>query len=247
MIKVPTPFIPVSPGNDVNRKHIFEMLQTKQSHETIIVKSVKPLKTLSSAVLNSGFSWSKYFINRHVDRNYNSDDPVSEMKQYLKSIDVDATYTVAMMTAAKLEDASYKSIETDQFSIYLVVTAGLSNAVDVARAYMRKDLPKLPNTINTWIFIDGNLSDAAFVQAVMTATEAKVRAVQENKIFDPETNTLASGTSTDSTLVASTQTGCSIEYAGTITPLGKLIGRYVFNATDEAIKRFKQRVGFDIQ
>lgn len=240
---VPTPLITVSPRRYPIDDPIFSLLKTKQSPETIIVESIKPLKTLSSAVMNSGFSWSKFFVNRHVDRNYNCDDPFSEMKEYLHKIGIDTTHTVAMMTAAKLEDAVYKSEEMDDFSIYVVVTAGLTNAVDVSRAYLRTDLIRTPNTINTWIFIDGNLPDAAFVQAVMTATEAKVRAVQENQIIDPETNTLATGTSTDSLLVAATQTGHFLEYAGTITPLGKVIGQTVFNATNEAIQKYLNRIG----
>lgn len=239
---VPTPLLTVFPSIVDNRSQIFEMLKTKESHETIIVESLKPLKTLSSAVVNSGMSWSKYFINRHVDKYYNCDDPALEMKTYLENIGVDPTYTVAMMTAAKLEDAAYKTFTIDQFSIYVVVTAGLSNAVDVANAFSRNDLIDTPSTINTWVFIDGNLTDAAFVQAMMTATEAKVRAVQENQIYDPITNTPASGTSTDSLLIASTQTGTFLEYAGTITPLGKAIGQLVFSATNEAIERYKIRI-----
>lgn len=240
---VPTPLITLSPSKDTERENIFSMLKTKQSSETIIVESLSPLKTLSSAVINSGFSWSKFFVNRHVDMNYNVDDPVTELKDYLSTIAIDSTYTVAMMTAARLEDAVFKVIELEQFSLYVAVTAGVSNAVDVSKAYMRTDFVYTPGTINTWIFIDGNLPDSAFVQAMMTATEAKVRAIHENNILDPETKTPATGTSTDSILIASTQTGCFLEYAGTITPLGKVIGQAVFSATNEAIQNYLRRIG----
>lgn len=239
---VPTPLITLSPSKDAEHDHIFSMLKTKQSNETIIVESSKPLKTLSSAVINSGFSWSKFFVNRHVDKNYNVDEPESELRDYLTTLGFDPTYAVAMMTAARLEDAVCKTIKMEQFSLYVVVTAGVSNAVDISKAYLRTDFVYTPGTINTWVFIDGNLPDSAFVQAMMTATEAKVRAIHENNILDPETNTLATGTSTDSLLIASTQTGYFHEYAGTITSLGKAIGHAVFDATNEAIQNYLRRI-----
>ncbi|NSL50481.1 adenosylcobinamide amidohydrolase [Calidifontibacillus erzurumensis] len=240
---VPTPLITLTPAMEWNEASVFPMLKTVQTEEAIIVEAEKPLKTLSSAVLNSGFNWSKYFINRHVDKHYNCDDPEQDMKMYLEKIGYNSAYTVGMMTAAKLNDASMKRVQTEQFSLFVIVTAGMSNAVDVSKAYLRTDLVRTPGTINTWIFIDGKLSDAAFVQAMMTATEAKVKAVAENQILDPETNTIASGTSTDSLLIAATQTGSFIEYAGTITQIGKAIGQMVFEATFEAIKRYKERNG----
>ena len=33
-----------------------------------------------------------------------------------------------------------------------------------------------PGTINTWIFVNGELTEEAFIQSIMTATEAKVKA-----------------------------------------------------------------------
>ena len=42
--------------------------------------------------------------------------------------------------------------------------------------------------------------------------------------MDPRTDTIATGTSTDSILVAATQQGSYIPYAGPITEIGKKIG-----------------------
>lgn len=81
------------------------------------------------------------------------------------------------------------------------------------------------------------------MQAVMTATEAKTKALYDEKIIDPETNTYATGTSTDCIAIAATQTGETFPYAGTITPLGKAIGRTVYEATKEALRRYQQRRG----
>lgn len=239
---VPTPLITFLPEDHNDKQNLFANIRTMKSEELIVVEAVQPLKTLSSAVVNSGFSWSKYFVNRHVDKNYYCDDPIADMNGYLQEKGFNPAYTVGMMTAAFLGDVVKKSITKNDISIHVIVTAGLSNAVDVSKAYLREDFLSRPSTINTWIFVDGILTDAAFVQAMMTATEAKVKAIHENGVLDPETNTIATGTSTDSLLIASTENGNVFEYAGSITPLGKAIGQLVFAATDEAIQNNKRRM-----
>ena len=55
----------------------------------------------------------------------------------------------------------------------------------------------------------------------MTATEAKVKVLQDLEVKDPNTGTIATGTSTDSILIAATQKGEHFEFAGTITPSRK--------------------------
>ncbi|MFP3423151.1 adenosylcobinamide amidohydrolase, partial [Bacillus sp. SIMBA_161] len=52
--------------------------------------------------------------------------------------------------------------------------------------------------------------------------------------------TIATGTSTDSCLVAATQQGETLPYAGPITEVGKLIGTGVFECTVEAIRLYRE-------
>jgi iron complex transport system ATP-binding protein len=60
--------------------------------------------------------------------------------------------------------------------------------------------------------------------------------------MDKVTNTCATGTSTDSILIAATQRGAKLQYAGTITPLGKLISRGVYDCTVEALTNNRKRI-----
>ena len=55
-----------------------------------------------------------------------------------------------------------------------------------------------PGTINLWVFIEGNLTDEAFIEALVTSTEAKVKALLDEGITDPRTGGSATGTPTDS-------------------------------------------------
>lgn len=145
-----------------------------------------------------------------------------------------------MMTAAKVTDASTVFVEKEDFTVLVVVTAGTGNAVDVVHNH-RHMQEAVPGTINTWVFIDGHLSEQAFAQSLMTATEAKVKAVMDMNIKDPLSGTTATGTSTDSALIAGTQQGTVLEYGGTISSLGRAVGPAVYKASKEAIARYLDR------
>jgi iron complex transport system ATP-binding protein len=225
----------------VDDKNILQNLKITQSSELIIVESPVLLKTLSSAIIGAGFNWVRTFVNRHVDKEYNYDDAQAEFKAYLLEKNIGSSETVGMMTAAKLEDVSFIHKNEREFSVFVVVTAGLSNAVDVSRSYYQVEQQSKIGTINTWIFIEGNLTEAAFVQGMMTATEAKVKALQDEEVRDQVMKTIATGTSTDSMMIAGTQTGTEFNYAGTITSLGKTIGLAVYEATLDAIRSNRKR------
>ena len=62
---------------------------------------------------------------------------------------------------------------------------------------------------------------------------------------DPRTGTIATGTSTDSVLIAATQKGRHIPYAGPITEIGKKIGLGVYECTVEAIQIYKKAKGWE--
>ncbi len=51
---------------------------------------------------------------------------------------------------------------------------------------------------------------------------------------------MATGTPTDSLLIAATQQGEYMQYGGPITEVGKVIGRGVFEATVEAIQIYRR-------
>jgi iron complex transport system ATP-binding protein len=212
------------------------------SKNQIILQSSRPLKTISSGVTNAGTGWYKTFVNRHVSKNYNSDNHHEEMQDYLQQIGAKREETVGMMTAVQLEDVCWGFYEEETFSVFIVVTAGVGNAVDASMSD-RHSFDHSAGTINIWVFINGRVSEAASIQGIMTATEAKVKALAAHNVKDPVTGSGATGTSTDSILIASTEEGVLLEYAGTITPLGKRISKGVYECTIHAISKYKKRVG----
>lgn len=217
---------------DVTRLHI--------SEEIIELTTQIPLRTMSSGVIGSGTGWHQTFVNRHVHKEYNCSDHRSEMAAFLKSKGFEPSETVGMMTAVVLDDVVYKEFTDEGFSIFVVVTAGVGNAIDASRSE-EHSFETTPGTINTWIFVNGELTEEAFIQSIMTATEAKVKALNDLQVIDEVTGTIATGTSTDSILIAATQTGAVLDFAGTITPLGKLISKAVYQCTTESIRKSTKR------
>lgn len=204
--------------------------------QMIIFDSPVPLKTVSSAVIGSEIGWYQTFVNRHVDKSYHCDDHKREMTDFLIENQFHLDETVGMMTAVDLQHVTFGEWETEQSSIVVVVTAGVGNAVDAAlgKVHVNKFTP---GTINTWVLINGNVTDEAFIQSIVTATEAKTKALREAQIMDQVTASLATGTSTDSILIAASQQGRPFEFGGPISELGALIGEGVFTCTKKALEK----------
>ena len=205
------------------------------TNESVILQSPFPLKILSSAVHNAGLGWYSNIVNRRVELDYNVKEVKEEYVQYLITKGFATTNTVGMMTAVDPKKAIIKQYNATFGEVLIMVTAGIGNAIDVSLAYKRERSIQI-GTINTWIVVNGKLSDEAFVQLMMTATEAKAKALFHEEVIDPITCTIATGTPTDSLLIAATQQGEMLPYGGTITEVGKIIGRGVFEATVEAIQ-----------
>lgn len=220
-----------------------EFVVTKEdfsiSPEYVVFNAKRPLKTISSAVHNAGTGWYRTFINRHVKGDYDCDDVKKEMAAYLEGKGFSLTDTVGMMTAVGTEHAEIGEYTGEFGKLLIAVTAGVGNAVDVSKAIDYERESSI-GTINTWVIVNGELAEEAFIQAMITATEAKVKALQTEAVKDPLTNTIATGTATDSLLVAATQQGAHMPYAGPITPIGKLIAYGVYECTVRAIRTYKK-------
>jgi iron complex transport system ATP-binding protein len=196
------------------------------------------LKCMSSGVSGAGIGWYADFVNRRVSPTYDHVDYAGDMRRFIQEHDLEPSRTVGMMTALDLSLAAHGRYEDGDKTVFVVVTAGTGNAIDVSTSYLHPSDPA-PGTINLWVFIEGNLTDEAFIEALVTSTEAKVKALLDEGITDPRTGGSATGTPTDSILIASTQNGEKDPFAGPVTKIGKLIGRGVHEVTRQAVQNYK--------
>jgi iron complex transport system substrate-binding protein len=141
---------------------------------------------------------------------------------------------VGLMTAAKMQNIAVSS----QKYVTVFATAGTSIAVTAGDKTDLRQNPfqaKRCGTINIAVLVDGNLTDSCMVDAVKTVTEAKTVALRELDIRSRLSGDVATGTVTDSVVVACTKKGNMTKYAGTFTMLGELISKSVREAVKTAI------------
>ncbi len=237
--EMPKPQITMMPSEQAVRQETVTAEHIQILPAYIQLKTDKALKVISSAVHNPGMGWYDTLLNRSIAPDIDLAHVKEEARQFLQEQQFSSTNTVMMLTAVQTNLAAIRSFSHETCSIVVMVTAGVGNAVDATRTFERDDLPHI-GTINTWVIINGKLTDEAFYQAMITATEAKTKALAEQQIRDSHTGTIATGTATDSLLIAATQYGEEMPYAGPITAVGKLIGQGVFETTLTAIERYKQ-------
>lgn len=175
----------------------------------VALQTASPMKVVSSAMHNPGFGHYTHLMNRTVPITYDERQPHQELQQFLQAQGFPLHNTVAMMTAVQAQFATIRDFTFEGIQLVIMITAGLGNAVDITRAFHREEQYHA-GTINAWVLINGKLSDEALFQAMISTTEAKVKALVDEAITDPTTGTQATGTSTDSLLIASTEEGTTI-------------------------------------
>lgn len=219
----------------------FQLVEAQQN-SYYLIRSESSLRTLNSSMWGGGLSSHRLLMNRQVDKSYMCEDPLTEMNEFMKEKDISPEHTAAMLTAARVQDFGYSEYGSDfGLTVCAWATVGLSNKARAGRELRQDQL--YPGTINIIVLVDGELTDAAMVNAVITATEAKAAALQDLGVnLGTVPDTAATGTTTDAVLIAATQRGPVFRYAGTSTELGYRIGRTVYAsvaASTEAYRRWQ--------
>ena len=192
------------------------------------VSSTAPLVVLSSAVVGGGYASTREILNVHVDDKYDGERPDEDLAAVAEELGVDGPF-VGLMTAAYTQFARCATESLRALTVAAVVSVGLSNTSSAGvtppiGAHSENAPMPGPGTINVILLVDGGLTPAAMVNAVITATEAKTMTLAAWDVKTPEGGD-ASGTSTDTVVVACTGRGEALSYAGPATQVGWLAAR----------------------
>ncbi|WP_197079189.1 adenosylcobinamide amidohydrolase [Candidatus Syntrophocurvum alkaliphilum] len=207
----------------------------------LFINSEISLTAISSGVLGQGIKPIKHILNVQVDKNYNHPNPKTHLKQICIKHGLEPNMTSGLLTAVLMKDLVILQDSIDEFWVKVFLTIGITNAAGAGSAYNHilketKDQYS-PGTINTIIITNGSLTNGALVNSVITATEAKSLALADTKVKDVINGSLASGTTSDAIVIATTNTGPNVEYAGTATNFGQLIGKLVRQGIKKGIKK----------
>lgn len=144
-------------------------------------------------------------------------------------------------TAADMDNLAVVTRSFKPFTVTVLVTAGaetnaLRTGVDEGAYVEGGEEPK--GTVNILILTDARLTDGAMARAIITATEAKTAAFQDLKVPSSYTKGIqATGTGTDSIIVASGKTGPVVTQTGGHSKIGELIGKAVYEAVLVALEK----------
>ena len=143
-----------------------------------------------------------------------------------------------MSTAADMDNLAVVTKIFEPFLVTALVTAGAKNnaqrtGIDEG-AFVEGDEPQ--GTVNILILTNALLSDGAMARALITSTEAKTAAFQDLRIPSSYTEGVqATGTGTDSIIIATGTSGPKVSYTGGHNRIGELIGKAAYDAVIEAL------------
>jgi iron complex transport system ATP-binding protein len=205
-------------------------ISISRTDEVIHIQSEAPLIALSSAIIGGGFSRTRHILNAHVDKNFSATSPRNWLRSLAASMDIQDQF-IGLMTAVQLSKARIVFQESGGLGIGALVTAGVSNA---CAAGVTPPFSSKPGTINIILLLNSRLTRAAMLNAVITATEVKTAVLMEKDILTPDGDP-ATGTSTDTVTVATTNHGTLQRYTGPATTIGWLIARVVRGALEQSL------------
>lgn len=182
-----------------------------------------PVLSVSSAPLGGGLGLRHWVLNVQVPHDYDCDDPV----RHLGELAAEAGLTgpgVGMMTAVDVRFAATACSEGINVDATVGVSAPQWAAEDEvglleAAAAVRPGV----GTINMVIALPERLGDAALVNAVSTATEAKTQALWDAGID-------GTGTATDAICILCPPDGMAQAYGGPRSTWGAPLARVVHGA-----------------
>lgn len=183
-------------------------------------------RMISSAVLGGGIGERTWVLNAQVSHGYRRTDPDRHLADLAAAAGARGP-GVGLMTAADV--SAYARAE--DAGAEACVTAGVDVRGWAARPGEGTSGLQGPGTINIVVALPVPLSDAALVNAVATATEAKVQALLEAGLD-------CSGTPTDAVCVAARTPGPDEEeyaFAGPRSLWGARLARAVHRAVRGAV------------
>lgn len=193
-------------------------------------------RAVSSAPLGGGIGPARWVLNAQVAGRYSRTDPVAHLRELAAAFGLEGP-GVGMLTAASVS----RTVRRDDGGVRVSATVGLRVPTWAAAPAGSPD-PELapidldgaspparaPGTVNIVVAVPVPLSDAALVNAVITATEAKTQALLEAGYS-------CTGTASDAVCVAA-RTGAAADgaevevFAGPRSVWGARIARAVHAA-----------------
>ena len=207
--------------------------------DTFWIVSETPLQVLSSSVIGGDMRETHHIMSARVpddpdQREFALKRPRAFLRERAQALGNNEPVVglITMLDHDRLQVATHAE---GDIKVTALATVGLNHASAPGRHNVVYTGEEQPGTINLVVLADARLAPPAEVRAATLATEAKTLALFEAGIKTQD-GSIATGTSMDTIIVASTGRGPFFRYSGTSTLLGDLIGRAVHDVVAAGIK-----------
>ncbi|MGE3622065.1 MAG: adenosylcobinamide amidohydrolase [Acidimicrobiia bacterium] len=140
----------------------------------LVWRAAEPFLCASSGVLGGGLGLRSWVLNAQVALRYHHEDPAAHVASIADELGLEPAAGTGLLTAARVLEV----VVASDGGAGCAATVGIS--VPTWAAAPDGELARwAPGTINLVCTVPGALSDAALVNAVATATEAKSQALAE--------------------------------------------------------------------
>ena len=215
--------------------------------KSLVVTLPRPTRILST---NEGFLEAELVVNHGAQpsvwtRAFEelSEGSVSGGDAYLAEVEarladargVDASRIAVTGTAVDLDHLAVVTERGGPFVVTALVTAGARTNAHRAGTDEGRHI-EAAGTVNILVTLNARLADAAMLNVVMLATEAKAAAMQDLQVPSSYTPAaVATGTGTDSVIVIPAGEGPWVPYAGGHAKVGELVAKATHRAVLEAL------------
>ncbi|MEV1329583.1 adenosylcobinamide amidohydrolase [Micromonospora costi] len=183
----------------------------------LVWRSTAPLRAVSSGPLGGGIGVRHWVVNATVPMSYDRDDPADHLAALAGDLGLDGP-GVGLLTGVDVAEVVARA----DSGVRAWATVGLGTpllAAEPAPAVLAERV----GTVNIVVHVPARLGDAALVNAVATATEAKAQAIAELGLA-------ATGTPTDAVTVLCPVDGPEFAYGGPRSTWGAPLARAVHAA-----------------
>ena len=195
-----------------------------RSFPVLVWRLPQPMRMMASAAHGGGVGSRRWILNAQVPASYGRRDPDHHLAKLGVSLGLPGR-GVGMLTAADVRQAAVTGDE----GVEVAATVGLGHPTWAAAPDEPRQVD-LVGTINVVALLPERLSDAALVNAVCTATEAKAQALWDAGLP-------ATGTATDAICIACPDDGRLHAFGGPRSIWGSRLARAVHAAVAAGIPR----------
>ena len=202
------------------------------SANVLRVSSRTPLRVLSSANIGDDLALTRNIVAMPVEGTQEPADPEQQLHDWAMQAGIQEPF-VGVLTTAVGKNCIQATEATAKWKLAALLIADLATRCSAGKT--KPEDGKTAGSIDIIILTDASLTMGAMVSAMVTATEAKVRALVENRVTTSE-GYVATGAPADSVVVACLSKGERIRQAGSTTQLGYLIGKVVHEGLTRALQ-----------